>query len=194
MHPSIQVTTDTDEAYEKIETDSLYLRLSLLEFLGNIKQRVGDVIYQDAPLYKKLIDEAADTAQKVDTWHIARDTYLKGLRYIDTDSLAPLAHHTIEGSYRVPVKITKERYRIYIDKGSSRLFKGETIPPHILSKLVMAKSVCKHYELDKDMYMYDLYLCKGNPDMSDIAWRASESMYIVVLTDAELTELKGGKK
>lgn len=191
MHTSIQV----DEMSHVLDADSLYLKLAALEFLANIKQRVGDAIYQDAPLYKKLMDEAVDYAQEHESvFVIARETYLKGLRYIDTDKLVPLSHPWLEGLYRVPVKVTKEKYRVFVGKNSTRLFTKNTIPPEILAKLVMATSTCKEYQLDKDMYEYDLYACLHRGDMSDVGWRESESMYVVVLTDTELNQLKGGKK
>ena len=191
MHPSIQV----EDIPEMIDIDSFHLRLALHEFLSNITQRVGDAIYQDAPLYKKLMDEAVDYAQEHESvFVIARENYLKGLRYINTDKLVPLSHPWLEGLYRVPVKVTKEKYRVFVGKNSTRLFTKNTIPPEILAKLVMATSTCKEYQLDKDMYEYDLYACLHRGDMSDVGWRESESMYVVVLTDTELNQLKGGKK
>lgn len=191
MPTSIQV----DEIPEVLDLDSFHLRLAVDELTANIVRRVGDIALTDRALYRKIISEAIDMAQGLDSpWYIAREFYLKGLRYIDMGNLVPLPHPKIDGLHRVPVKVTKEKYRVFVGKKSTRLFTGETIPPDILAKIVMATSASKHYELDKDMYEYDLYVCKGGEDMSDVAWRASESMYIVVLTDAELTALKGGKE
>jgi len=175
--------------------DSLELRLGLLEFSANVRRILGfDIQDKDLPLYEKLLSDAVDHAHKHTAWSIATSNYLKGLRYINTDNLVPLVHPDIKGLYRVPVKVTKERYRIYTGKGTSRLFKGETMPPHILSKIVMANSVSKHYATDKNIYEFDLYICRLGEEMSDVAWRASESLYIVVLSEQELLDLKGNTK
>lgn len=191
MHPSIQV----EEMPEVLDIDSLHLRLALFEFEENVQKRVGNIVGSDEPLRRKLVNEAIDYAQEHESvFVIARETYLKGLRYIDTDKLVPLSHPWLEGLYRVPVKVTKEKYRVFVGKNSTRLFTKNTIPPEILAKLVMATSTCKEYQLDKDMYEYDLYACLHRGDMSDVGWRESESMYVVVLTDTELNQLKGGKK
>lgn len=191
MSTNIQV----EEMPEVLDIDSFHLKLALFEFEENVQRRVGNIVGSDEPLRRKLVNEAIDYAQEHESvFAIARDTYLKGLRYIDMGNLVPLEHPKNRDLLRVPVKVTKERYRVFVGKQSSRLFRGETMPPNILSKIVMANTVCTQYQSDKDMYEYDLYICKGGDAMSDIGWRASESMYIVVLTQDELNELKGGKE
>ena len=117
--------------------------------------------------------------------------FRKGMKYIEFNTLVPLAHPTINKLYRVPIKITKTQYKVYVDKGSVRIFTQDTVPPHLLSKLTMAKAACDTPVKDSELYEYDLFVSKDKNGMADVAWRASESMYTVILDDTELSELQG---
>jgi hypothetical protein len=117
----------------------------------------------------------------------------KGIRYIDFKSLVPLAHPTLDNYYRVPIKVTKTQYRVYVDKGCVRIFTQVTVPPYLISKITMAKAASDNTTKDNDLYEYDLFMTKDKNGMADVAWQASESMYTIVLHETELKELQGDK-
>lgn len=120
----------------------------------------------------------------------------------DGESLMPMPHAYLHDHYRVPVRKMLPDYKVFVDKGQSRMFTQETIPKYILSKMVMADAVSQSDTLTEDskLYQIDMFIyknSKGEPmgktdrGMGDVAWRASETMYIVVLNDEELDKLKG---
>jgi hypothetical protein len=119
--------------------------------------------------------------------------FKKGIRYIDFKSLVPLAHPTLDNYYRVPIKVTKTQYRVYVDKGCVRIFTQVTVPPYLISKITMAKAASDNTTKDNDLYEYDLFMTKDKNGMADVAWQASESMYTIVLHETELKELQGDK-
>ena len=115
----------------------------------------------------------------------------KGIRYIDFKKVVPLSHPTLKKFYRVPIKITKTQYKVYVGENNVRIFTDKTIPSYILSKLTMAKAACENIVKDTDLYEYDLFVTKDKNGMADVGWRASESMFTLVLHEDELHELRG---
>jgi hypothetical protein len=105
----------------------------------------------------------------------------------------PLPHPKLRNHYRVPVKKLPEEYRVYVDKGQSRIFSHETVPDYIKSRIVMANAsaVQNEYAKDEELLNIDMFIYKGGKGMEDTAWRASDTMYIVVLNNKELDSMKG---
>ena len=175
MHP--------DELIKFMEHQALNHAIDTLE-------SVGITYAKDMVAYKYMIDKAVNSLEQNQDF----DTKIwrKGIRYIDFKSLVPLAHPTLSNFYRVPIKVTKTQYKVYVNKGCTRIFTQATVPPYLLSKLTMAKAASDNTIKDSELYEYDLFVTKDKNGMADVAWRASESMYTIILHDTELNELLGG--
>lgn len=107
-------------------------------------------------------------------------------------SLSPVSHE-IEGLYRVPVHIKDELHTVYVADNHTRMFDGDSLPEFLKHKLAMV-TVYNWGELvqDKALSRLNLYATRyGELEMT--GWRASPSMYIVILTADELTFLKGAR-
>jgi hypothetical protein len=105
-------------------------------------------------------------------------------------SLAPVSHET-DGLYRVPVHIENELHTVYVGDNHTRMFDADTLPAFMKHKLAMI-TVSDSGELIQDKLLSPLSLFgtrKGK--LETIGWRASPSMYIVVMDMSELCSLTG---
>ena len=105
-------------------------------------------------------------------------------------SLAPISHE-VEGMYRVPVHIENELHTVYVADNHTRMFDADTLPDFMKHKLAMI-TVSNDDDIVPDKLLSPLSLFgirKGN--LETIGWRASPSMYIVVMDMGELCSLMG---
>ena len=105
-------------------------------------------------------------------------------------SLAPVSHET-EGLYRVPVHIENELHTVYVGDNHTRMFDADTLPDFMKHKLAMI-TVRHRGELvqDKALSVLNLFATRKG-DLETVGWRASPSMYIVVMSMGELCSLTG---
>jgi hypothetical protein len=90
-------------------------------------------------------------------------------------------------------------YNVYIGDNTKRIFKHGTLPTFIKSKLAMVKSIPKEewnaYKDDELFNELDCYLpqnhTQNNPEFKNIGWCVSDSIYVIILSEEELSELKG---
>jgi len=91
------------------------------------------------------------------------------------------------------------QYNLYIGNNTKRIFSPSSLPSFIQSKLAMINSIAKEkwnaffdsnsfYELD--CYTHHRYI-KNNPEFKHIGWQVSDSIYVIVLDEDELAQLKG---
>ena len=107
-------------------------------------------------------------------------------------SLPPISHETEDGMYRVPVRVEGEKHTIYVGDNHTRMFDADTLPAFIKHKLAMIiVSGSQVYMKDEFLSKLDLYTTPKTGNLQTIGWRASETMYIVVMSEEELTSLKG---
>jgi hypothetical protein len=107
-------------------------------------------------------------------------------------SLSPISHEFEEGLYRVPVRIEGEKHTIYVGDNHTRMFDADTLPAFIKHKLaIIIVSGSQVYMKDEFLSKLDLYATPKTGNLQTIGWRASETMYIVVMSEEELTSLKG---
>lgn len=96
-----------------------------------------------------------------------------------------------KGLYRVPVRIESEKHTVFVGDNHLRIFDHNTLPAFIKHKLAMI-IVSPNPEFlpsDKSLSRLTLFQTQGETPM--IGWQASDTMYIVIMTDAELESLKG---
>jgi len=90
-------------------------------------------------------------------------------------------------------------YNVYIGDNTKRIFQAKTLPTFIKSKLAMIKSIPKEewnaYKDDELFNELDCYLpqnhTRNNPEFKYIGWCVSDSIYVIILSNEELSELKG---
>lgn len=105
-------------------------------------------------------------------------------------NLAPVSHET-EGLYRVPVHIENELHTVYVGDNHRRMFDADTLPDFLKHKLAMI-TVRHQGELVQDKLLSPLGLfATRKGELETVGWRASPSMYIVVMTLSELHSLTG---
>jgi hypothetical protein len=129
----------------------------------------------------------------VDTEDTPIDVYtyvMEGGRVVQ--SLSPVSH-PIAGRYRVPVRIEQDKHTIYVGDNHTRMFDADTLPAFIKHKLAMIiVSATPESSIRTDAQLTNLELY--NPRVGDlelIGWRASQTMYIVVMSEEELDSLRG---
>tara|TARA_R110002072_G_scaffold296055_1_gene467423 strand:+ start:181 stop:621 length:441 start_codon:yes stop_codon:yes gene_type:complete len=91
------------------------------------------------------------------------------------------------------------QYNLYVGNNTKRIFLPSSLPSFIQLKLAMINSIPKedwnlfrHDEtfLEIDCYIYHRYT-KNNPEFKHIGWCVSDSIYVIVMSEDELSELKG---
>jgi len=91
------------------------------------------------------------------------------------------------------------QYNFYVGDNTKRIFSPSSLPSFIQLKLAMINSIPKedwnsfrHDEtfLEIDCYVYYRYT-KNNPEFKHIGWCVSDNIYVIVMSEDELSELKG---
>ena len=116
---------------------------------------------------------------------------MKLLNVFELDELEPLPHETLKNHHRVPVKYIEPNYIVFVGYKYTRTFTEKTIPSNILAKLTMARASGKKYISDNMVTQLSIFYYDHDDSMGDVAWRVSETLYVVVLDERELRSLFG---
>ena len=96
-----------------------------------------------------------------------------------------------------------ENYKVILETKNpvsyGRIFSPSSLPPFIKLKLAMINSIprkdWKSFEHDDTFTELDCYLppkyITYNPEFKHIGWCVSDSIYVIVMSEDELSELKG---
>ena len=109
-------------------------------------------------------------------------------------SLSPISHEFEEGLYRVPIRIEGDKHTIYVGDHHVRMFDTDTLPAFIKHKLAMIIVSATPESLVIPNILLtnlELFATPKAGNLQTIGWRASETMYIVVMSEEELTSLIG---
>ena len=91
------------------------------------------------------------------------------------------------------------QYNFYVGDNTKRIFQNTKLPTSTQLKLAMINSIPKEdwnsFEHDDafnelDCYTYYRYT-KNNPEFKNIGWYVSDSIYVIIMSEDELSELKG---
>ena len=91
------------------------------------------------------------------------------------------------------------QYNFYVGNNTKRIYAENKLPKFIKLKLAMINSIPKkdwnHYSdyesfVELDSYLYNNFI-QHNPEFKHIGWQVSDSIYVIVLDEDKLTELKG---
>ena len=88
----------------------------------------------------------------------------------------------LETKNPVSYGINYSTYSLYVGNNTKRIFSPSSLPPFIKLKLAMINSIPR-----KDYHRYT----KNNPEFKHIGWCVSDSIYVIVMSEDELSELKG---
>ena len=126
------------------------------------------------------------------TDEIIYSPYPLGSKYLLLVQTEPVAEMRQSLSYSLV-------YNLYIGNNTKRIFSPSSLPSFIQSKLAMINSIAKDdwktkqyedYLLEVDCYAHRKHLNK-HPEFKHIGWQVSDSIYVIVLDEDELTQLKG---
>ena len=115
-------------------------------------------------------------------------------------TLSPVSANVIDERqkyYRVPVHQDGDIHTIFVGDNFIRRFTLDTLPDFVALKLSMIKASAKPELLindpDEDSPSFALLLYSMLPyeGFETIGWQLSKQYMVVILTDAELEELKG---
>ena len=105
----------------------------------------------------------------------------------------------LETKNPVTYGINYSTYSLYVGNNTKRIFSPSSLPPFIKLKLAMINSIpkkdWKSFEHDDTFTELDCYLppkyITYNPEFKHIGWCVSDSIYVIVMSEDELSELKG---
>jgi hypothetical protein len=105
-------------------------------------------------------------------------------------ALGPLERVKTETYYVVPIIVKDNNYEVFLSNGLVRMFNDDTLPSFLKSRLTLAKVSTTYIFPDDEIYAGDVYTCRVN-DMHHVGWRASESVYAIVVFQDEINQLEG---
>ena len=90
-------------------------------------------------------------------------------------------------------------YNFYVGNNTKRIYAKNKLPTFIKLKLAMINSIPKEdwdsFKHDDTFNELDCYLpanyTENNPEFKNIGWCVSDSIYVIVMSEDELSELKG---
>jgi hypothetical protein len=115
----------------------------------------------------------------------------------DGSKITPMPHPKLQDHYRVPIYkqlIPIITYTIFVGNDTTRIYTEDTLPPFIQTKITIANATCDDIADDETVTTnVDLFLTGWSSldEKYNTAWRASTSLYMVVMTKFELFNLKG---
>lgn len=116
---------------------------------------------------------------------------MKIINVFELDKLEPLPHEKLKNHHRVPVRYVEPNYIVFVGYKYTRTFTENTIPSCILSKLTIARASGKKYISDNMVNQLNIFYYQHDDGMDNIAWRVSNTYYVVVLDECELRSLFG---
>ena len=105
--------------------------------------------------------------------------------------LEPIPHFVMTDYVRVPIKKDGERYIVYLENNYIRRYNLSTLPDFLLSKITIANVIANEIPPDYKVSDYDIFICGKDNGDPDIGWRASESIYVIILHINDYAELLG---
>ena len=104
--------------------------------------------------------------------------------------LGPLEMFKLVPYHVVPIIVKDNSYEVFLSKGLVRMFNDDTLPSFLKSRLTLAKVSTTYIFPDDEIYAGDVYTCRVN-HMQHVGWRASESLYAIVVFQDEMNQLEG---
>jgi hypothetical protein len=94
----------------------------------------------------------------------------------------------------VPLRVQDDSYIFFLNENIKRIFTSENLPDFIKLSLAFIKaSSITSPKADSKLYELDMFLPedKDNELYKESGWRASDSWFIVILSNYQINELAG---
>jgi len=108
--------------------------------------------------------------------------------------LEPIPHFKLTDYVRVAIRHKNGEYTVYLDNDMVRQYTLQSLPSYISSKITVAKALSIHLKSDHEVKEHDIFMCDVEQGDPDVAWRASENWYIVILHLIDYQTLLGLRK
>lgn len=109
--------------------------------------------------------------------------------YMALSSLSPITHELSWGHYRVPIKVQDDDYVVFIGDNQKRYYTDESLPDFIKQRIGMIKASPKgDVKTDRELHKLDLFKSRSK-GFEFIGWQASDTMFVIVLSEEELIEI-----
>ncbi len=105
----------------------------------------------------------------------------------------PVAHPTIQGSYRTPMWVENYKYAINVGTNKIRYFNEELLPDRIKSCVSMIHAFPSRLLPEWKVNPIDCYVNHQDKRLDDIGWQVSKNLYILVVEQEYLLSLYEGK-
>lgn len=105
--------------------------------------------------------------------------------------LEPIPHFKMTDYIRVPVHKSGDDYIVHIGKKNKRIYTLSTLPSFITSKLTVANVLSNNTISDEQLDPSKLFICHEDVGDPDLAWKASDSYYIIIIHHNEFLSLLG---
>lgn len=112
-------------------------------------------------------------------------------------SPAPFPHfdESLASNYwRVPLRLLDDSYIVFLNQNIKRIFTSENLPDFIKLALAFIKaSSITSPKADSEVYELNMFLPEDmkNELYKESGWRASDSWFIVILSNSQINELAG---
>ena len=112
-------------------------------------------------------------------------------------SPAPFPHfdESLASDYwRVPLRLLDDSYIVFLNQNIKRIFTSENLPDFIKLALAFIKaSSITSPKADSELYELNMFLPEDmeNELYKESGWRASDSWFIVILSNSQINELAG---
>ena len=112
--------------------------------------------------------------------------------------LTPMGSQHDERLFRVPMRRIDGDYILFVADFSRRIFTEATLPDDIKHKLAMILASPTVYiwnedELFKSWSLLSIYTNTYQPNLEDIGWRISDTMFLIIMNYDELMSLRREK-
>lgn len=96
--------------------------------------------------------------------------------------------------WRVPLRLLDDSYIVFLNQNIKRIFTSENLPDFIKLALAFIKaSSITSPKADSELYELNMFLPEDmeNELYKESGWRASDSWFIVILSNSQINELAG---
>jgi len=108
------------------------------------------------------------------------------------ENYVPMMHSYLFDSLRVPMFIEGDEYCICVGKGEYRYYTKETLPDKVKALFSMIHTMPFNDRQPWEITPIDVYINNQDARLNETGWRVSDSVYILVLDNSTLQEMKGG--
>jgi len=104
----------------------------------------------------------------------------------------PLMHSYLFDSLRVPMFIEGDEYCVCVGRGEYRYYTKETLPDKVKALFSMIHTMPFNDRQPWEVTPIDAYINNQDARLNETGWRVSDFLYILVLDNSTLQDMKGG--